>query len=168
MADSILTPQQAEFLANYTNPNSETFGNAYASAKKAKYSEEYSQNLTGQMPDWLGKRKSYQINRFIKTVDRSSKIKDESKKGDYLYIIKCDIYYKIGITSNIESRLNSLQCGNPFELEIVCAFRVKNANKLEKALHSGLKIFNHKREWFILDLDFVEDLKNFIENYDKS
>lgn len=48
-----LTPQQQLFLSNYLDPNSETWSNAYQSAKKAGYSEEYSKNMTGQMPEWL-------------------------------------------------------------------------------------------------------------------
>ena len=48
-----LTPQQKEFLSFYLDPKSETWSNAYQSAKKAGYSEEYSQNITGQLPDWL-------------------------------------------------------------------------------------------------------------------
>jgi len=53
MQDRILTPQQEQFLYNYTNPKSDTFGNAYRSALKAGYSEEYSQNITGLLPLWL-------------------------------------------------------------------------------------------------------------------
>lgn len=48
-----LTPQQQEFLKAYLDPKSPTWGNAYKSALKVGYSEEYSQNITGQMPDWL-------------------------------------------------------------------------------------------------------------------
>jgi hypothetical protein len=48
-----LTPQQQAFLKHYLDPKSETWGNAYKSALKAGYSEEYSQNITGQMPEWL-------------------------------------------------------------------------------------------------------------------
>ena len=48
-----LNPQQLEFLSYYTNPNSETFGNALQSALKAKYSQEYSESITHQMPGWL-------------------------------------------------------------------------------------------------------------------
>lgn len=48
-----LTPQQQNFLKHYIDPKSETWGNAYQSALKAGYSEEYSQNITGQMPIWL-------------------------------------------------------------------------------------------------------------------
>lgn len=48
-----LTPQQEAFLKAYLDPKSPTWGNAYQSALKAGYSDEYSQNITGQMPDWL-------------------------------------------------------------------------------------------------------------------
>lgn len=164
----LLTPQQELFLAEYTNPKSLNFGNAKQSAIKAGYSETYAENMTGQLPDWLGKRKAYQFERFLKSIDLATKHKGESDKGNYLYIVKCGIYYKIGIASNMKARLNALQCGNPDELEVVCAFRIKEALQLEKDLHNGLKMFNHKREWFILENDLVEDLKIFIEDYDRN
>ena len=51
--DRILTPQQETFLSYYLSPKSATWGNAYQSALKAEYSEEYATNITGQMPKWL-------------------------------------------------------------------------------------------------------------------
>lgn len=51
--ERILTPQQEEFLALYTDPRSPLFGNALQSALKAGYSQEYSENITHRMPDWL-------------------------------------------------------------------------------------------------------------------
>lgn len=51
--DRLLTPQQELFLAYYTDPKSETFGNATQSALKAKYSQNYADNITALMPDWL-------------------------------------------------------------------------------------------------------------------
>jgi hypothetical protein len=45
--------RQIRFLELYLDPKSETYTNAYQSAKKAGFSEEYSQNITGQMPKWL-------------------------------------------------------------------------------------------------------------------
>jgi hypothetical protein len=51
--DKLLTPQQEMFLASYTNPKSDTFGNALQSALKAGYSQEYSESITYQMPEWL-------------------------------------------------------------------------------------------------------------------
>jgi phage terminase small subunit len=49
-----LTPQQAEFLKYYLDPKSETWGNAYQTALRVGYTEEYATNITGQMPKWLG------------------------------------------------------------------------------------------------------------------
>lgn len=56
----LLTPQQELFLERYTNPKSPTFGNALQSALTAGYSQEYSESITSQLPDWL----SENIGRF--------------------------------------------------------------------------------------------------------
>lgn len=48
-----LTPKQADFLRYYLNPKSETYSNALQSALKAGYAQEYAENLTSEMPDWL-------------------------------------------------------------------------------------------------------------------
>lgn len=51
--DKVLTPQQELFLSYYTNPKSDTFSNATRSAVKAGYSQDYADNITALMPDWL-------------------------------------------------------------------------------------------------------------------
>lgn len=51
-----LTPKQERFLAYYTDPNSETFSNALQSGLKAGFSQEYSESITSQLPDWLAER----------------------------------------------------------------------------------------------------------------
>jgi len=51
--DKPLTPQQVTFLKAYLDPKSDTWSNALQSALKAGYSQEYSESITHQMPDWL-------------------------------------------------------------------------------------------------------------------
>jgi len=46
-------PRQQDFLKYYLDRKSDTFSNAYRSAQKAGYGEEYCKNLTAQMPTWL-------------------------------------------------------------------------------------------------------------------
>ena len=46
-------PRQKLFLSNYLNPKSTTFSNAYQSALKAGYGEEYAKNILNQETDWL-------------------------------------------------------------------------------------------------------------------
>lgn len=53
MTNRLLTPQQENFLAYYTDPRSETFSNALQSALKAGFAQEYAENITSLMPDWL-------------------------------------------------------------------------------------------------------------------
>lgn len=53
MENRLLTPQQENFLAFYVDPRSDTYSNACQSALKAGYSQEYAENITSLMPDWL-------------------------------------------------------------------------------------------------------------------
>lgn len=76
--DKVLRPQQELFLASYTNPKSDTFGNAYKSALHSGYSEEYSQNITGQLPDWL----SEYISDF-KMLRKAERALDKTLEDDY-------------------------------------------------------------------------------------
>ena len=48
-----LNEQQTTFLKAYTDPKSPTWSNYRQSALKAGYSEEYADNLSSLMPDWL-------------------------------------------------------------------------------------------------------------------
>jgi hypothetical protein len=48
-----LNPQQQLFFKAYTDPKSPTFGNALQSALSAGYKQEYAENITHLMPDWL-------------------------------------------------------------------------------------------------------------------
>lgn len=48
-----LNEQQTTFLKVYTDPKSPTWSNYRQSALKAGYSEEYADNLSSLMPDWL-------------------------------------------------------------------------------------------------------------------
>ena len=46
-------PRQQLFLSYYLDPKSETFSNAYQTALKVGYSEEYATQITSLEPDWF-------------------------------------------------------------------------------------------------------------------
>lgn len=75
----------------------------------------------------------------------------------YLYIIKCQEYFKIGVANDVESRLAQLSTGNPFPLEVQVIYEFENAESIEKALHQRYKENRVRGEWFRLG---YEDLKN--------
>ena len=53
MKNEELSPRQILFLKGYLDPKSETFSNALQSALKAGFTQEYAENITNLMPNWL-------------------------------------------------------------------------------------------------------------------
>jgi hypothetical protein len=49
----IADPRQEKFLSAYLDPKSDTWSNALQSALKAGYEQEYAENITHLMPNWL-------------------------------------------------------------------------------------------------------------------
>jgi hypothetical protein len=98
-----LNPQQAEFLANYTNPNSDTFGNAKQSALRAKYSEEYSDNIMALMPDWLESnigdyRRLKKAEKVLDKVLEMEAVDQEGKLDNQLLKTQADVAKFVGST----------------------------------------------------------------------
>ncbi|PYS88584.1 MAG: hypothetical protein DMF64_20210 [Acidobacteria bacterium] len=70
----------------------------------------------------------------------------------WVYLVRVnEVFYKIGVATNIQRRIGELQMGCPFEVVLVHMIASSHARPLESGLH---KIFAHKRvrgEWFRLD-----------------
>lgn len=84
-------PRQELFLKEYLNPQSPLWGNALQSALKAGYSQEYSESITAQMPDWLSERlgKSKLVQKAEKNMELAlDGLLDDPEKG------KKEIQYK--------------------------------------------------------------------------
>ena len=77
----------------------------------------------------------------------------------YLYVVKCNEYYKIGVASNVEARLAALQTGNPYELIVKSCFEFDNANSIEQALHQKFSEKQKHGEWFVLNDDDVRQFE---------
>lgn len=88
----------------------------------------------------------------------------------YLYFIqsKPNGSVKIGTAGNVKKRLNTLQTSSPFELVLLDAIQLKNANEVEKQLHYDLREKNLIGEWFDISEkevgQIVQSLKTFGTN----
>jgi hypothetical protein len=71
-----LKPKQIEFLKLYNDPKSQTFGNAKQSAIQAGYSEEYADNITSLLPDWLSEALKKRKRMLAKAEDRLERLID--------------------------------------------------------------------------------------------
>lgn len=62
-----------------------------------------------------------------------------------------DYPVKVGVTSNLDSRLCQLNTGNPYLMEVkatIGALTKREALKLESRLHAALDEFRLTGEWF--------------------
>ena len=100
--------------------------------------------------------------RQIKAVNKIEKLFNDFN-GRYIYLIKCHNYFKIGIAHNLDNRLNTLQCGNPYELELIWAAKIMDSKYVEDLLHQVFKEKRCFREWFELNKDDVLFITSLLE-----
>jgi hypothetical protein len=77
---------------------------------------------------------------------------------DYLYLIKCNEFYKIGSTNNVSARVDQLQTGNPYPLIVDSYYKFDYADSVERCLHSKFKNKRVSGEWFNLENDDLQML----------
>lgn len=130
MADNdksrLLSPQQELFLYQYTNPKSETFGNAVQSALKAGYTENYANNITGLMPDWLFEnigdmKRLRRAEKNLTEVQEMEVINDEGKVDTNLLEkrIKVDMFFAERLNKNKYSSRSELTGANGESLKLI-------------------------------------------------
>lgn len=90
--------------------------------------------------------------------------------SEFLYIAKCQTYYKIGIANDVRARLSTLQVGNPVKIEIVAHYRIADSKNIEALIHGLLSSKNIRGEWFELsktELDGLLGVCSAIEAHEK-
>lgn len=80
----------------------------------------------------------------------------------YVYVVKLDKHYKIGISKTPESRLKEFTL-LPYELETIILERVIDYDKREKELHEHFADKRVRGEWFLLDNNDIEYIKNYLK-----
>jgi len=86
----------------------------------------------------------------------------KKKKVGYVYVIRCNDFYKIGKANNVKSRLEALQTATPYALELILTFKTKYPLRLESHLHYHFRNQNVRGEWFTLsdnDLKLIKEKK---------
>lgn len=78
----------------------------------------------------------------------------------YLYIIKCQEFHKIGIANDVDTRLSQLSTGNPYPLDVVSIYGFANAETVERALHQRYSDVRVRGEWFGLDDHDISNIEH--------
>jgi hypothetical protein len=104
---------------------------------------------------------------FPSLASEEKVVKEEKKSFQFVYIAKderVDNFYKIGKTVNISKRLQALKGGNPY-IEVIASGCFHDAFKVEKVIHSQLKCYRDRGEWFYLSDEVFEAV---VEEYSLS
>ena len=78
--------------------------------------------------------------------------------GQAIYVMQVPSgYVKIGIAKDAPLRLSVLQTGNPEPIRLVAWFDLPgfNSYEIEREMHSWLRLFHVRGEWFRVPLDLV-------------
>lgn len=81
---------------------------------------------------------------------------------EFVYIAKCESFFKIGKSNNLKRREKGLQTGNPFDVSIIAYVESYEANSLEKSIQNRYRDRKIKGEWFDLDQD---DFLNIVNRF---
>lgn len=100
-----LEPRQIAFLKNYLDPKSDTFSNALQSALRAGYNQEYAENITHLMPDWLSD-----------AIGQDKLLKKAEKNLEELLDTDKDLKVKADITKFVASRAGKAKWSERQEL----------------------------------------------------
>lgn len=77
----------------------------------------------------------------------------------YLYVLKNELgRYKIGVATNVDKRVKSLSISSGGKIEIILIFKAKG--NFENYLHKLYKEKRYLGEWFILNEDDIEEIRN--------
>lgn len=79
----------------------------------------------------------------------------------YVYLVKLDKHYKIGISLTPDSRLKEFTL-LPYPLEYICIEKVYSYKQIEKELHRIYASKNVRGEWFELNDDDVKSIVEYI------
>lgn len=73
----------------------------------------------------------------------------------YIYLIECQGYYKIGVATDVGNRVSQMATGNPFEMSVVSVYEFGNADVVEKSIHQRFSEKRLRGEWFLLSAEEV-------------
>ena len=91
--------------------------------------------------------------------------KQKTDKAGFIYVLRSGKTnrFKIGLSKNVLSRLDSLQTGNPDTLSLVCNFPAIDVFTKEKDLHKRYEAKQITREWFELTDEDISSLISEVE-----
>jgi len=81
----------------------------------------------------------------------------------YVYLLGGGDYYKIGLSNNVNRRIEEISPRLPFKTELICTIATDDMYGLEAGLHRQFAEKRANGEWFELDDEDVEYIRRLAE-----
>ena len=104
-----------------------------------------------------------ELDKVTEFLVREWKEEDKLRIAGSIYLMKCENYIKIGRAFNPIARHYSLKYQTPFEVELLFHQKVRDDKELEAYLHFVFRDKHYKGEWFSLDEEDVNKVKEICE-----
>ena len=105
---------------------------------------------TGQIPSIFPDKQEYT------SIDE---YKDPINKSGFVYLLSAETIgqYKIGYSSNVYKRAQTIQTSCPFEIRVIHRIFTVDAPTLESKLHDYYEAYRNRGEWFSLTKTHVKE-----------
>lgn len=104
----------------------------------------------------------------IRVAKKMSNDRLASSTG-FVYLVKCNEFYKIGVAASVPFRLSTMQVGCPYLLTLVTSWLCTDPGAEEDRLHELFSQYRVRGEWFKIPSETVEllaayqDLQTFFD-----
>ena len=121
--------------------------------------------MTERMPSnrLAGKQDLQDAERLRIVIEKSQKRKAGKKqrtRSGFVYVLRGAGYYKIGLSKNVDRRMEQIEPKLPFETELLCTIATDDMHRLESELHKRFADKRASGEWFQLTENDVEYIKS--------
>ena len=92
---------------------------------------------------------------------RGQKQREPQSREGFIYVLKCGPHYKIGLSQNVDRRVEQLSVTPPFDVELIHTIETDDMFKLESFLHDKFSEKRKNGEWFELteaDVEYIKEL----------
>ena len=96
-----------------------------------------------------------QKEKYIQTIWNLYHFSLREKNKGFVYLLSCGKYTKIGRAKDVNKRFYQVSTATPYEVKLLASKEVENCVLLEDILHSSLRDFCIKGEWFELEETLV-------------
>jgi len=108
-----------------------------------------------------------QIKIQYEQIAKLSEASTLSSRRGYIYVVRSGVsnLYKIGRTTNLKKRLQTLQTSCAVSLNVVKTLFCSDAIALEKAAHTKFAHYRKTGEWFALNNEQLNQLLTWLDNW---